>query len=148
MISGIALALKTASSAIEVHGVTMAEGAAMYESLRAGHVVEVVEKPTLADCLGGGIGPHNRYTFDIVRHLVDHSWLVDEAAIAGALSWLYHEERLIAEGGAAVGVASLLGGHIAAAGKNTVVVISGRNIDTDKLTAIVAAKPYLTPPTV
>ena len=147
LISGVALALKTASPAIEVHGVTMAEGAAMYESLRAGHVVEVVEKPTLADCLGGGIGPHNRYTFDIVRHLVDHSWLVDEAAIAGALSWLYHEERLIAEGGAAVGVASLLGGHIAAAGKTTVVVISGRNIDTDKLTAIVAAKPHLTPPT-
>ena len=85
LISGVALALKTASPAIEVHGVTMAEGAAMYESLRAGHVVEVESRPGR---LSGAASVRITATFDIVRHLVDQL-AVDEAAIAGALSWLY-----------------------------------------------------------
>ena len=59
-------------------GVTMENGAAMYESLRAGRPVEVEETASLADSLGGGIGLDNRYTFDLVRHFVDDCILVTE----------------------------------------------------------------------
>ncbi len=142
LISGIALAIKSATATMQVHGVTMADGPAMYESLRAGHPVDVIETPTLADALSGGIGPDNRFSFELTRRYVDDSHLVDEAAIERALSWLYFEERLIAEGGAAVAVAALLEGRVAAAGKTTVVIVSGRNIDMDKLTKIIAAKPH------
>ena len=43
LISGIAVALKAANPRARVVGVTMEHGAAMYESLRAGHPVEVEE---------------------------------------------------------------------------------------------------------
>ena len=38
---------------------------------RAGKPLPVAELPTLADALGGGIGLDNRYTFAMVRDLVD-----------------------------------------------------------------------------
>mgnify|MGYP002063533509 CR=1 FL=1 len=53
--AGIALALKTADPAIRTVGVSMARGPAMVESLKAGRVVPVVEEPTLADALAGGL---------------------------------------------------------------------------------------------
>ena len=46
----------------------------MYESHKAGAPVPVEELPTLADALGGGIGQDNRYTFSMVRELVDGSY--------------------------------------------------------------------------
>ena len=58
-------------------GVTMAQGAAMYESRKAGRPVEVEETASLADSLGGGIGLDNRYTFAMVRELVDDLLLVE-----------------------------------------------------------------------
>ena len=66
-------------------GVTMERGAAMFESQRAGAAVEVEELPSLADALGGGIGTDNRYTFAMVRDLVDDMVLVIEDEIAGAI---------------------------------------------------------------
>ena len=99
LISGIALALKAANPRARVVAVTMEQGAAMYESVRAGRPVEVEETPSLADSLGGGIGFDNRYTFELVRALVDDYVLVTEAEIARAMRHLYRNERVIAEGG-------------------------------------------------
>ena len=62
----------------------MERGPAMYDSLRAGKPVEVVEEPTLADSLGGGIGLDNAYTFEITRKLIDETALLSEAEIAAA----------------------------------------------------------------
>ncbi len=134
---GIALALKSADPALRVIGVSMARGAAMYESMRAGSPVEVEEYETLADCLSGGIGADNRYTLDLCRRFLDAVHLVSEEEIAEALRFLFREERLVAEGGAAVGVAALLSGKVCpAATDRTVVVVSGRNIDPDRLLSI------------
>ncbi len=135
---GIALALKSADPAVRVIGVSMQRGAAMYESLAAGRPVEVEEYETLADCLSGGIGSRNRHTFDLCRRLLDAVELVSEEEIAEALRFLFREERLVAEGGAAVGLAALLAGKVSpAATDRTVVVISGRNIDPDRLLSVV-----------
>ncbi len=135
---GIALALESADPGIRVVGVSMERGAAMYESIRAGSPVEVEEYETLADCLSGGIGADNRYTLDLCRRLLDAVHLVSEAEIAEALRFLFREERLVAEGGAAVGVAALLSGKICPSPTDrTVVVISGRNIDPDRLLSVV-----------
>ena len=78
-------------------------GAAMYQCQRAGKPITVSERPTLADSLGGGIGLENRYTFALVRDLVDDLILVDEAQIAGAIRHAYWEERQIVEGSGARG---------------------------------------------
>jgi threonine dehydratase len=129
LMAGIARAIKSASPAIRVVGVCMERGAAMHQSLLAGHPVEVVEEPTLADSLGGGIGLGNRHTFAMVRQLVDQVVLLSEAQIAGAMRALFLQERWVAEGGGAVGIAPLLEPGLVTLGRRVAVVISGRNID-------------------
>jgi threonine dehydratase len=140
LIGGIALALKSADPGIRVIGVTMARGAAMHESLRAGHPVDVLEEPSLADSLGGGIGRDNHYTFALARELLDEVVLVSEDEIAAGMAHCYWREQQIVEGAAAVGVAALLAGKVAMPGERNVVVLSGRNVDMRRFTEIVAAR--------
>lgn len=137
LIAGIALALKSANPAIRVVGVSMERGAAMVESLRAGRPVEVTEYPSLADSLGGGIGLDNRYTFAMVRDLVDETILVSEDEIAEAMAFTYWNDRLIAEGASVVGAAALLGGRLDVRGQRVVSIVSGRNVDMSAFTDIV-----------
>jgi threonine dehydratase len=128
LIAGVALAVKGVNPQARVIGVTMEHGAAMYESQRAGRPVEVEELPTLADSLGGGIGLDNRYTFAMVRELVDDMVLVSEQEIAAAIAQAYWREGQIVEGSGAVGIAALRAGRITPRGR-TVVLMTGGNID-------------------
>jgi threonine dehydratase len=136
LISGIALALKSANPAIRVIGITMEHGAAMYQSLQAGHPVEVEETESLADSLGGGVGLGNQYTFGMVQQLVNDVVLVSEDEIARAMAFAFHEHHLVTEGAGAVGIAALLAGKISPADGKTVVVVSGGNVDLSALMQI------------
>ncbi|MFQ5972536.1 MAG: hydroxyectoine utilization dehydratase EutB [Alphaproteobacteria bacterium] len=137
LIGGVAAATKALAPRARVIGVTMDRGAAMFESLKAGHPVEVEELPTLADSLGGGIGPDNRHTFRLVRELVDDVVLVSEAEIAAAMGYIFRTAGLVTEGAAAVGVAALMTGRISDLAGAVVVVLSGRNVDPDRFIEIV-----------
>lgn len=128
LMSGVARVLKATNPDIRVIGVTMERGAAMYESQKAGTPVHVEELPTLADSLGGGIGMDNRYTFAMVRDLVDDIVLVSEAEIAEAIRHAYWEERQIIEGSGSVGIAALLAGKVRARG-TCAALVTGQNID-------------------
>ena len=130
LISGIAMAVKTLKPEIKVIGISMARGAAMAASLKAGKPVEIEELPTLADSLGGGIWLHNRHTFDIVRRHVDETILLTESEIAEGIRFAYFEESEILEGAAAVGIGAIISGRFNASGK-TGLVLSGRNIAMD-----------------
>ncbi len=138
LIGGIAYALKAASPDIRVAGVSMDRGPAMVESLKAGMPVPVEEEASLADSLGGGIGLENKLTFALVRDHVDDTVLVSEDEIARAMTWLFRNEGIVAEGGAAVGVAALLAGKLSLPAGPVVLVISGRNIDMARFHEIVA----------
>ena len=139
LIAGIAMTAKTVKPTIRIVGISMERGAAMHESLTAGHPVAVEELPSLADSLGGGIGLENKHTFAMVRDLVDEVLLVSEAEIAGAIRHAYAQERQIIEGGAAVGIAALLRRTTPAWGA-TVALLSGANIDMDLHRRIVAGE--------
>ncbi len=128
LLSGIAFALKSSKPSIRTIGVTMARGAAMYDSLRAGRVVEIHEEPTLADALAGGLGPNNEYTFEMIQEFVDETSLVSEREIAEAMTFAFEEHRIVVEGGGAVGIAAILSGKVKSLGRNVVVVISGGNV--------------------
>jgi threonine dehydratase len=128
LISGVAAALKARKPGVRVVGISMERGAAMQASLTAGHPVEVTELATLADSLGGGIGLDNRYTFAMVRELVDEVILLTEAEIAAGIRHCYWQERQIVEGSGAVGVGAILAGKVALSGP-TMVLLSGGNID-------------------
>lgn len=130
LLSGIGLVMKSTNQDIQVLGVSMEKGAAMYESLKAGKPVSVLEEPTLADSLLGGIGEDNRYTFDMVRNYVDDSILVPEETIKKGMAFLYKEHHIVVEGAAAVAVGAILEEllPIKKDSKN-VIIISGCNVD-------------------
>jgi threonine dehydratase len=140
LIAGIARAIKSANPHARVVGVTMAQGAAMYQSQKAGRPVEVEETASLADSLGGGIGQGNRYTFAMVRELVDELLLVEEDQIADAIHHAYWREQQIIEGGAAVGIAALRAGLVERPGV-TAVVLSGGNTDMAQHARLIRGEP-------
>jgi threonine dehydratase len=136
LISGVALAMKLTNPEIEVIGVTMERGPAMYLSLEAGRIVPVVEEETLADALMGGLGDENDYTFRLCQQYLDEIVLVSEAAIAEAMAFAFKEHRVVVEGGGAVGIAALLEEKVEVWG-NIAIVISGGNVDPEVLLEIV-----------
>jgi threonine dehydratase len=136
LLSGIALALKAKNPQLRAVGVTMERGAAMVESLKAGKVIDIVEEPTLADALAGGIGLDNRFTFQMIRELMDDAVLVSEEEIAHAMTFALERYHLVIEGGGAVGLAAILGNKIRKAGGNIAIVISGGNIEIASLARI------------
>ena len=140
LIGGVAFAAKAIKPAIRITGVTMEQGAAMHESLKAGRPVIVTEAPSLADTLGGGINLDNRWTFDLCRSLVDETLLVSEEEIYRGMRALFRHERLIAEGGGAVGIAALLAGKLRFDGP-TAMIISGQNADLDQILSVARGDP-------
>ena len=136
LISGIALAIKSQKPDVRIVGVCMERGAAMAASQQAGKPVEVEELETLADALGGGIGLDNRWTFDMVRDLVDEIVLLDENEIAEGIRHAYFHEQAVIEGSGAVGIAALLANKVKP-GNKTIVLLSGRNIDMESHRSII-----------
>lgn len=137
---GVALAAKAINPGLRVVGVTMERGAAMYESIRAGHPVEVEEVPSLADSLGGGIGLENRLSFALCRDLLDEVALVSEEDIYRAMQVLYYEDRIVAEGASVVGLAAILSGKLAPGEGPIGTIVTGRNLDMGLFTRIVTGQ--------
>ncbi|MGE0240030.1 MAG: hydroxyectoine utilization dehydratase EutB [Parvibaculaceae bacterium] len=140
LIGGIAGAAKALKPSIRITGVSMEHGAAMHESLKVGHPVEVTEFPSLADSLGGGINLDNRWTFDLCRRHVDETLLVSEEEIYRGMRALFFKERLVTEGAGAVGIAALLAGKLALDGP-TAMIVSGQNVDMEQFMTIMRGEP-------
>lgn len=134
LIGGIALAARALRPEIRIYGVSQDLGPAMYQSLRAGKIVDVHEEPSWADALQGGIPADNRYTFDLCRRHVDEITLLSEAQIAEAMVYALVHERLVLEGGGAAGIGALLKETPALElGEEVAVVLTGDNIDPRRL---------------
>lgn len=138
---GIALAAKAMKPTIRIIGISMDRGAAMAASIAAGQPVEVEEVPSLADSLGGGIGLGNRHSFGLCQRLLDDVILVTESEIYRGLRYLLTEERLLAEGGSAVGHAAILADKLAIGDAPTALIISGRNAEPDHVAKVLAGDP-------
>lgn len=138
--AGVALAAKAIKPSIRVIGVTMDRGAAMFEAVRAGRPVEVGEVVSLADSLGGGIGPGNRLTLPMCRDLLDDIVLVTEEEIYDAMQTLYFEDRMVAEGGSVVGIAAMKAGRLPAFDGPVATIVTGRNVEMATFTDIVTGR--------
>ena len=137
--AGVAIAAKALKPSVRVIGISMDRGAAMHESIRAGHPVEVEEVASLADSLGGGVGLRNRYSYPICRDLLDEVILVTEEEIYRAMQTLYYEDRIVAEGACVVGIAALQAGKLSLTGP-TATIVTGRNLDMTIFTRIVCGQ--------
>jgi threonine dehydratase len=137
LIAGIAVAVKALRSEVRIIGVSMERGPAMHASVEAGRPVSVEEETSLADALTGGIGLDNRWTFPLVRDLVDETRLVSEDEIAAAMVHALMEERIVLEGAGATPLALLLRERAGVPGASIVAVCTGDNVDMRKLLALV-----------
>ncbi|MDR5858885.1 hydroxyectoine utilization dehydratase EutB [Halomonas eurihalina] len=133
LLGGIGAALKAIRPSLEVTGVSLSQGAAMHDSLLAGHPVAVEEVESLGDSLGGGIGLDNRCTFALVREVMDSHWRVSEQAIATAMVELLEHEKLLVEGAAAVGLAALNEHELDVRGRKVALVLSGNGVSLETL---------------
>ncbi len=135
LISGIATAVKHFRPGCRVIGVQAEANPAFRASIDARKRVTANPSPSLADALQVATPGEN--TFPIVQKLVDDIVLVNEDEIATAVRRLAVEERLVVEGGAAVGVAAALSGKIERRGLDVVFVLSGGNIEPSLLADLI-----------
>jgi threonine dehydratase len=99
--------------------------------------VEIDVGPTIADGLAGNLAV-DTMTFDLVRRHGAGVVTVTESEVVDAIRGLFLDERLIAEGAAATGVAGVLSGRLPIAGRRCAVVLTGANIDPGKLASLLA----------
>ena len=128
LISGIAGYLKAVDPSIEVIGCQPINSCVMYESIKAGEIVDIESLPTVSDGTAGGI-EKGSVTFDLCRRLVDDFILLEEAEIIAAMRFLHDEEGLSIEGAAALPVAAVLKDSGRFAGRRTALIISGGRVD-------------------
>jgi threonine dehydratase len=135
LISGVAIAVKSARPDVEVVGVQVETMAAYPESLRRGEPVTVEPALTIAD--GIAVKRPGELTLALIGKWVDGVVTVPEDDVAEAMVLLMEKAKLVVEGAGAVGVAALLAARTAPAENGTTcVVLSGGNVDAGLLATI------------
>jgi threonine dehydratase len=135
LISGIGLAAKALSRAVRIIGVEVEASHPFAVSVREGRLTEVLVGPSIADGLVGNIDPET-ITFDLVRRYVDELTQVSEDDLKEGIRGLVTQEHLIAEGAGIAGVAAALARRADLKGRRVAIVVSGANIDVERLRAI------------
>ena len=136
LISGIAGFLKSQSDLIKIIGCQPSNSPVMYESIRAGKIVEYESLPTLSDGTAGGI-EKDSITFEYCQRYVDDYILVSEEEIKSALKLLYKEHGMIVEGASALSVAAFIKKIQLFEKSKVVLLISGSNISEETAEEII-----------
>jgi threonine dehydratase len=131
--SGVAAAVKQLRPDVAVIGVEPAGAAKMKASVEAGHAVTLERTETIAD----GLKPvrPGDLTLAHVQKFVDRLVTVDDDQIVDAVLWTVANAGLVAEPSGAATIAAALAGLAGVAGP-VVAIVSGGNIDQDKLEAL------------
>jgi threonine dehydratase len=126
--AGVAAVVKELNARVRIVGVQAEASAAIYHSLKAGRMITVPDRPSLADGIAGNIDLQT-ITFPLIQKYVDDVVLVSEDEIKEAIHLLLHREKLLTEGSAAAAYAAATTGKISGNGP-MVVILTGSNIDT------------------
>ena len=139
LLGGVATAIGSLRPEARVVAVELLEGPGLAPALAAGQPVPVPRpKGTLAD----GMTPPfvGALPLAIVRRLGVEVAAVSENEIAAAMRELASRAKLVVEGSGAAATAALLSGRVAVRPDSKVVVIvSGGNVDPDRLGAVLAS---------
>lgn len=132
LISGMALAIKEKAPAAQIIGVQTELFPSMANALDGG------TRETGGNTLAEGIAVHHagELTKAITKNLVDDLVLVDERILERSLSLLMMEQKLLAEGAGAAGLAAILSDPDRFKGKTVGLVLCGGNIDARLLSMI------------
>ena len=135
LISGIATALKAEKPDVKIIGVEPEGASAMTQSLQRGEPVHLDRVDTVADGLAAPFA--GQHTLAHVQAYVDDLVIVSDQEIVEAM-WLILERcKVVAEPAAASTLAALLSGKVNLPQGSTVVcVLSGGNVDRERLKAL------------
>jgi threonine dehydratase len=129
---GIASAVRALKPGVRLYAAEVETGAPFAASLAAGRQVRVDYAPSFVD------GISESRVFDemwpLASRLLDGALVVSLEETAAAVKLIAERNRTIAEGAGAVSVAAALAGK--AGGGKVVCIVSGGNIDPDKLAMI------------
>ena len=139
LMAGVACAVKAISPRTRVIGVELAQGPGMTPALAAGKPVPVSRPKTLAD----GLTPPfvGAIPLEVAKRHVDEIVLVEEEEIAAGIRALLERARLVVEGSGAAATGALLAGRVKLGkGAKTAAIVSGGNVDTERLVALYAGQ--------
>lgn len=132
LMAGVACAVKALRPRCRVVGVELAAGPGMTPALVAGKPVPVPRPPTLAD----GLTPPfvGAIPLEVAQQALDEIVLVSEDEIAEAMRALLVRAKLFVEGSGATATAAVLAGKLTIpAGARVVSIISGGNVDPERV---------------
>ena len=138
LMAGISGYLKSVNPDIEIIGCQPENSCVMYESIKAGKIVDIESGPTLADGTAGGIEPGS-LTFNICKDCVDDFVILTENEISKAIKLVLQKFYMVIEGAAALSVAAFMKVKKNYAGKNVILIISGKKISIDTLSKIICS---------
>ena len=126
LIGGIGTCMKAISPDTEIVGCWAENSRILYESLKAGSIIDFPEQPTLSESTAGRLEPGS-VTVEVCKPVIDHSVFATEDEIASAMRLVREEKGWIIEGAAGVALAAFLKNAARYRGKTVVVVICGGN---------------------
>jgi threonine dehydratase len=135
LIGGIGAYLKCASAQTEVVGCWPNNSPVLYESIKAGRILEVAEQPTLSESTAGGLEPGS-VTLEICSRVIDTSILVSETEILDAMRRIRTLKDWVIEGAAAVAVAAFLKTADQYKRKKVAIIICGANVSEKVLSML------------
>jgi threonine dehydratase len=130
LLSGTGVAVSAVSSKTVVIGAEPEQADDAYRSLRAGRILPAGNPQTIADGLRTSLGD---LTFALIQKHVREIVTVSEEEIAVAMRTVWERMKIVIEPSAAVPLAALLGRRIDLSGKRVGVILSGGNLDLDRL---------------
>lgn len=132
LIAGIGAFLKSVSPHTKIVGCWPENSRVLYESLKAGRIVDFPEQPTLSESTAGGL-ESDSVTLKICENAIDDCVLVTEEEILSAMRLVRETNGWLMEGAAAVALAAFLKQAAHFVGKTVAVVICGGNVSAEVL---------------
>ncbi len=130
MISGTCLTLATLAPETQVIAAEPEQADDAYRSFKAGHIIADDAPKTVAD---GLLVPLKDLTWHFVSNHVTEIYTASDAEIVDAMKLIWKHVRVVAEASSAVPLAIILKNKDAFAGKRVGVILTGGNVDLDKL---------------
>jgi len=133
LISGISVAAKSLNPKIEIIGVQPKGASAVYQSWKAGKIVELDSIKTAADGLAAR--KPLELTFELIKKYVNNILLVTEQEIGEAVLAFLNQAHILVEPSGAASLAALFK-YQPKPKEKIAIIVSGANISVDYLTTL------------
>ncbi len=134
LISGCAVSAAALSPQCRVIGVEPQAGNDVQQSLRTGERVRIDVPQTIAD--GAQTQSPGLLTFEVIRHRVSNIVTVSDEALVRSMRFFVEQMKIVVEPTGCLGAAAALEGLVPIAGKRVGIVLSGGNVDAQRLAAL------------